>query len=97
MRILVVPETLRAQAVQLRQAALSLEELHQQVQCAWADLDREVRGQAQVEMPFTQARRQALALQEEFETLLFKMPLLGSEAEAGMAFLKILAPANPVQ
>jgi len=69
MRILVVPETLRAQAVQLRQAALRLEELQQQVQCAWARLDWEVRGQAQVEALFTQARRQAIALQEEAERL----------------------------
>ena len=69
MRILVVPESLRARAIQLRQAAIELEELQQQVQRAWAGLDWEVRGQAQVEVLFTQARRQALALQEEAERL----------------------------
>jgi len=69
MRILVVPETLRAQAVQLRQAALQLEELHQQVQRAYANLDWEARGQTQVEILFIQVRRQALALQEEAERL----------------------------
>jgi len=69
MRILVVPETLRAQAVQLRQAALRVEELHQQVQRAYANLDWEVRGQMQVETFFIQVRRQALALQEEAERL----------------------------
>jgi len=47
-RILVVPELLRAQAAQLRQAVLVLEACHQQVQRAWASLDWEVRAAGQI-------------------------------------------------
>jgi len=68
-RILVVPELLRAQAAQLRQAVLVLEACHQQVQRAWASLDWEVRAAGQIEESLTWAQRQAIALGEEAERL----------------------------
>ena len=69
MRILVVPELLRAQAAQLRQAVLVLEACYQQVQRAWASLDWEVRAAGQIEESLTWAQRQAIALGEEAERL----------------------------
>ncbi len=69
MRIRVIPSELRAMAALWQQAAQRLEEVNLQVQQAWSNLDWEVRQEAALEALIIQARRQALALQEEARRL----------------------------
>lgn len=69
MRIRVVPSELHALAALWEQAARTLEGVGLQVQWAWNSLDWEVRQEAALEALVVQARRQALALQEEAQRL----------------------------
>lgn len=65
MRIRVVPSELHTLATLWKQASHTLEEISLQIQRAWSGLDWEVRQEAALEAIVIQARRQALALQEE--------------------------------
>ncbi len=65
MRIQVIPSELRALSARWQWAARTLEEVDLQLQRAWSGLDWEVRQEAALEALVIQARRQALALQEE--------------------------------
>ncbi|MGC9084215.1 MAG: hypothetical protein ACP5ME_13700 [Anaerolineae bacterium] len=69
MRIRVIPSELHALAALWQQAAQGLEQVNLQVQRAWSNLDWEVRQEAALEALVIQARRQALALQEEAQRL----------------------------
>lgn len=69
MRIRVIPSELRALSARWHQVARTLEEVGLQVQRAWDGLDWEVRQAAALEGLVIQARRQALALQEEAQRL----------------------------
>lgn len=69
MRIWVIPSELHALAALWRQVAHGLEGINLQVQRAWSSLDWEVRQEAALEALVIQARRQALALQEEAQRL----------------------------
>lgn len=65
MRIRVIPSELRALSARWQQAARTLEEVGLQVQRAWSGLDWEICREAALEALIIQARRQALALQEQ--------------------------------